>query len=97
MSNARPRLAPAIFDAIPEKGRYEQDVLNDFLLRSSRREIDKALEWLCERGHLRKCGDATRPLYARPERRIRYTNIRPIHGTDVLLQMHQNFTEEKPR
>lgn len=94
----RPKLAPDIFDIVPPTGRYEGDIFNDFLRYASRREIENALQWLCEKGHLRKCGDAVRPIYARPEKpRITYTNIRPIHGTDVLLQMHQNFTEEKPR
>lgn len=84
-----------IWETVPVTGRYESDIFNDFLLRSPRRRIEKALEWLCQRGHLRKCGNQFRPLYARPERSYRYTNIRPVHGVETLLAMHQNFTQEK--
>ena len=95
MQNSRPKLVPTIFDAVPEKGRYEGDIMDDFLLHASRREIESALEWLCSHGHLRKCGDKIRPIYVRPENRgVRYTNIRPVTGEDVLLQMHSNFTEK---
>lgn len=93
----RPRLAVDIFEAVTVNGRYEKDLLNDYLVRYSRAEIEAALAWLLERGHLRKCGSPLMPLYARPERPVRYTNIRPIHGEDVLLQMHSNFATEKPR
>ena len=95
MPKDRPKLAPAIYDAIPEKGRYERDVLNDFLMRASLREIEAALDWLCVRHYLRRCGDVTRPIYVRREHAsVRYTNIRPVTGEDVLLAMHQNFTQE---
>lgn len=102
MESARPKLAIAVWDAIPVTGRYEQDVLNDFLTRWSHHEITKALEWLCKHGHLRKCGGGVRPLYARPERRFHYTNVRPVTGVvGMLLTMHRNFitqpSTEKPQ
>lgn len=90
----------AIYESIPDGGRYEQDVFNDFLLRYARYTIKDALNWLCANGQLRKCGTTLRPIYIhnpKPEKRVTYTNIRPIHGVDALLQMHRNFTEEKPR
>lgn len=83
-----------IWESVTVNGRYESDIFNDFLLRSPRRRIEQALQWICERGHLRKCGDRVRPLYARPERSYRYTNIRPVPGVEMLLAMHQNFTGE---
>jgi len=96
MSDVRPKLAQAIWSGVPVTGRYEADIVNTLLGGWSRHEIDKALKWLVERGHLRRCGDAVRPLYARPERSIRYDNIRPLHGmTAALLAMHSNFTEDR--
>ena len=93
MPSDRPRLAPDIYDVVTVDGRYEQDVMNDFLLRFSRNEIEKALAWLCQRGHLRKCGDKVRPIYVRRENAsARYTNIFPANGVEMLLQMHSNFT-----
>lgn len=92
----RPRLAKALYDLIPEKGIFEQDLMNLFLLRHSRVEVEKALAWMGERRLIRKCGSPVRPLYVRPENgRVRYTNIRPVHGTAVLLTMHRNFEESK--
>lgn len=91
------QLARDIWESIPVTGRYRVDIFNDFLVNHTRPEIEEALERLCEIGHLRATGNTVGLLYARPERKIVYTNIRPIHGMDVLLQMHRNFTEEKPR
>ena len=96
MPNPDPRkIAGEIYDVVPIKGRYEQDIFNDFLLRYARYSIKEALSWLVDRGHLRKCGTTLRPLYVRSfSRGVRYTNIRPVHGEDVLLQMHANFPEK---
>ena len=99
MASARPKLAQQLYARVTINGWYESDIFNHFQSSGrnwSRREIEKALSWLRERGHLRRCGDAVRPLYVRPERRIVYDNIRPVSGTPTLLTMHSNF-EEKPR
>lgn len=76
-----------IWESVTVNGRYESDVYNDFLLRSPHRRIARALDWLVERGHLRRCGDRARPLYARPERTYRYTNILPIPDKGVLADL----------
>lgn len=93
----RPRLAIPIWESVAA-WRFEGDIFNDFLLRYSRNEIEKALAWLCERGLLTKLGSDVRPIYNRPERTYRYTNIAPLAAADaaVLLAMHQNFTGEQP-
>lgn len=90
-------LARDIYGSITNAGRFEQDIFNDFLLFASRTNIENALEMLLRRRHVKKCGSAVRPLYIRTHHCVRYDNIYPINGTPMLLAMHQNFTQEKPR
>lgn len=88
-----------IFEVVPKDGRYEQDIMFGLVHQFSQRDIEAALRWLCHNGHLRKCGNKSRPLYVRvTSPRVFYDNIRPVAGdpTPALLQMHSNF-EEKPR
>lgn len=95
--DAPEKLAREIYSTIPDTGRFEQDIYNDYLLTYSRHTIAAALQLLRSRKHVRQCGSAVRPLYIRSNRSVRYDNIRPASGEQVLLQMHANFATEKPR
>ncbi len=90
----RPRAALDIWESIPIGGRYRLDILNDFLVRFTRPEIEDALKWLCERDHLRMVGNMAGVFYSPPERKVRYDSIRPMFGEQVLMQMHANFIGE---
>jgi len=84
----------AVFENIPRNGRYERDLLHSMVHKFSQKNIEDALKWLCERGFVRKCGDATRPLYVRlATASVVYTNITPLDewSTTVMLELHSAF------
>jgi hypothetical protein len=86
-----PSLDRLLFDAVSNDGRYERDLLYQFIHHHSQLSIEQALKRLCDRRLFRKCGDAARPIYVRDTPHVRYTNIIPVHGVEKLLTMHANW------
>ena len=97
MESQRP-LHEKIFDMVPKSGRYERDILFKLINEYPQKTIEAMLEALCQKGHLRKCGDKIRPLYVRMVTpKVFYDGCAPAPSQTAtsLLQMHSNF-EDRP-
>lgn len=90
-SATRPKYTDLIYDAISDTGTYRVAVRDRFFARGlSYDQFDKAVAWLVERRLILACGSMGTLLYVRPDRKVRYDNIRPAPAAlGMLLKLHR--------